>query len=171
MMFTEEGLKLKDGTRIPSRKLPSWILRFGIQAFEEFQKMERCNIDMSVWHSTRAGKDGKAVCFACLGGAASLKLFEVPKEKYFTVDGLLTRDDITYGTVKDVITLEVILDCFHNGMVGNVFHRLGLDERVGMTLDRPIPDFYSYVNNTQSEYDEFMAALNTLLTDLEQMGY
>jgi len=68
---------------------PSVALRHALDALDAFENTSNCEIDMSIYHSYNRTTN---TCFACLGGAAALARFRVPRGDWQYLQGFTLVD-------------------------------------------------------------------------------
>lgn len=134
---------------------PSERILFALDALEEAEKSPHFEIDMHRYH-TIANDTG--ICFACLGGCASIKLLKGGFDTKFT------NEDVPDFKQSDVVRYEKSLNALRIGEVGLSFQIMNLDRGEGACYDRHITQYY---NNPE----QFKVDMLKLVNDLKEDGY
>lgn len=143
---------------------PSERALFAIQALLEFERKENCKIRMSAYHGVF-----DKVCYACLGGAAALKRFEVPENEYRHIYSVY--DIVPYAhrahtkfNEYDLHDYEESLDWFRVGDISMMFKIMDLDAEEGKVFDRNMPIF-------RIDRAGWFTEAYKLIEELKQAGY
>ena len=136
---------------------PSYTLCVGLTALQEFENTQGCRVIMTRFHDYDA-----KTCFACLGGAAALKVLGVA---YNTpVKNYAALADLAKVSQLQLQDYEYTFEYFRNGDIGNAFNQMQCGYYDGVKFNRPIRGYHQ-------NPDGFFADMYELADELEAAGF
>lgn len=142
-------------TSIEAEK-PSERILFALQALEEFEKPDsKVRPNMTKFFF----KNSEGICFACLGGMAAIKRFNLD------IDQIHIYSDRYLYVQKSILhDYEESLDSARLGWISYMFKEMGLPPNQGGLFTRSITDY-------KEDPVAFKQELRQLAADLEKAGY
>lgn len=140
---------------------PSERLRFAMLALLDAEKEDSLvKPDMKIWHGVRGVQ-----CFACLGGLAAIRRFNLNPMVDSLGESLVTMGVSLYTKAHvDVGNYEGSLDSFRIGVTGFAFGQMGLPMEEGAKFSRTICDYHK-------SPDGFKKDMENLILDLKESGW
>ena len=139
--------------------LPSGRVLFALEALKEFAAKACCVVEMEDYHYY-----DDDTCFACLGGAAALKHYDIIEDDYKAIDDIADIAAKAGVEKLEVYRFETSLDCARIGYIATMFHWMKLPPREGDKYKRVIADYHK-------DREAFYADMYQLASDLKAGGY